>query len=112
MLEYCRMFVAILLSIKEQIVRQIFLFRSDRTIERCRYVWYLLLVHSVCELVVISLLYGRKLLVGFTVCESFKPPSHQPRSHYVLQKLGGRSKNFVQRSRNAVETHKGVIWSS
>jgi len=38
-----------------------------------------------------------------------KPPSHQPRSHYVLQKLSGRSKNFVQRSRNAVETDKDVI---
>jgi len=40
-----------------------------------------------------------------------KPPSHQPRSHYVLQKLGGRNKNFVQRSMNAVETDKDVIWS-
>jgi len=40
-----------------------------------------------------------------------KPPSHQPRSHYVLQKLGGRSKNFVQHSMNAVETDKDVIWS-
>jgi len=38
-----------------------------------------------------------------------KPPSHQPRSHYVLQKLGGRSKNFLQRSMNAVETDKDVI---
>ena len=37
-----------------------------------------------------------------------QPPSHQPRSHYVLQKLGGRSKNFVQRSRNAVETDMDV----
>jgi len=40
-----------------------------------------------------------------------KPPSHQPRSYYVLQKLGGRSKNFVQRSMNALETDKDVIWS-
>ena len=41
-----------------------------------------------------------------------KPPSHQPRSHYVLQKLSGCSKNFVQRSRNAVETDKDVIMVS
>ena len=46
-----------------------------------------------------------------TLTNKLKPPSHQPRSHYVLQKLGGRSKNFVQRSMNAVETDKDVIWS-
>jgi len=43
--------------------------------------------------------------------ERLKPPSHQQRPDYVLQKLCGRSKNFVQRSRNAVETDIDVIWS-
>ena len=49
--------------------------------------------------------------ISYSVLGWLKPPSHQPRSHYVLQKLSERSKNFVQRSRNAVETDKDVIWS-
>jgi len=66
-----------------------------------------------CSTTVLITFRFRPLVLSFTAGDKklVKPPSHQPRSHYVLQKLGGRSKNFVQRSRNAVETDKDVIWS-
>ena len=70
------------------------------------------IVSLLCRWTYIQRIYARQVFnTSIILLSNFKPPSHQPRSHYVLQKLDGRSKNFVQRSRNAVETDKDVIWS-